>query len=266
MAHSHINLYSIFNKKLYMTTFHSIILDCPHCSTLMNDYELMSYTVHNSISWSDGKCDSGAPDNHQIKICAVCHLPFWKADAALPDDPDWDTEGLYGPLNIHDLPWRFDDNRQEMQIKFYNDLIEDSFADEDDKEIYLRTRLWWSINDIIRSLPNWTNARNWGQLSEIKNHRHKSLKLFGKYKTLLDKNLNRLMFLCIKKGDVDLIHLAEMYREKGDFGKAIEILLQFEGKRGKAYRKMKRKIRQKSIKVFQFVSFSKIVSNLLLLM
>jgi len=233
-----------------MTTFHSIVLDCPHCSTLMNDYELMSYTVHSSTSWSDGKCDNGVPDNNQIKICAVCHLPFWKANATLPDNPDWDTEGLGGPINIHDLPWRFDDNRQEMQIKFYNDLIDDGFADEDDKEIYLRTKLWWSINDIIRNLSKWTSARNLRQLSEIKKHRSKSLKLFGKYKPLLEKNLDRLIFNYIKKGDIDLISLTEMYREKSNFTKAQEILLQFEGEKGKVYGKMKRKIRQKSSKVF----------------
>ncbi len=27
-------------------------------------------------------------------------------EAILPEDPDWDTEGLAGPLNIYDLPWR----------------------------------------------------------------------------------------------------------------------------------------------------------------
>lgn len=234
-----------------MTTFHPIVLDCPHCSTLMSDYELMSYTVHSSISWSDRKCDRAIPDVSEIKICVVCRLPFWKADAALPHNPDWDVaDELTCAMDIRDLLGRFDDNWQEFMINYYDDLIEDDFADNDDRDIYLRIRLWWSINDIIRNLSNWTSARNLRQLREIKNHKRKSLKLYGKYKPLFDQNLDQLIFLYIKKGDVDLIYLADMYREKSNFTKAQEVLMKFEGKKGKVYSKMKRKIRQKSSKVF----------------
>ena len=241
-----------------MTTFHPIVLDCPHCSTLMSDYELMSYTVHHATSWSDGKSDTGIPGMQQIKICAVCHLPFWKADAALPYDPNWDVAGeLGGALDIRDLLEPFDDGLKEFMINFYNDLIEQGFADDDERELYLRTRLWWSINDIIRHQAGSKKPRNLRHLIEMikqyRKHKHlnkERMQLFSKYEQMFTKNLDRLIFFYIKKGDVDLIYLADMYREKSDFNKAQEILMKFEGKKGKVYRKMKRKIRQKSNKVF----------------
>ena len=242
-----------------MTTFHPIVLDCPHCSTLMSDYELMSYTVHSSISWSDGKCDNGVPDNNQIKICAVCHLPFWKADAVLPYDPNWDVAGeLGGALDIRDLLEPFDDGLKEFMINFYDDLIEDGFADDEERELYLRTRLWWSINDIIR---HWSVSRKPGNLRQlikmIKRYRKQkelnkeSMQLFSKYEQMFTKNLDRLIFLYIKKGDVDLIYLADMYREKSDFTKAHEVLMKFEGKKGRVYSKMKRSINKRNSRVFQ---------------
>lgn len=76
------------------------------------------------------------------------------------------------------------------------------------------------------------------------------MKLFKKYEELLKENLNRLIFLYIKKGEVDLLYLADMYREKSDFNKAMEILLKVEQKGG-VYNQMKHKIRRKNKRVFQ---------------
>jgi len=189
--------------------------------------------------------------SEEISICAVCHLPFWRKDASLPEDPDWDTDGLGGPLDIYDLPWHFDENVQELTIEYYKDLLDNDFAYDDEKEIYLRTKLWWSINNIVRNLSTWRSARNMRQLRGIIKHRKKSLQLFRKYKSMLDENLDRLIFLYIKSSEADLLFLANMYREKSDFNRAWEILLKFEGKKGKAYSKIKRKIRQKISYVIQ---------------
>ena len=214
-----------------MTTFHPIVLKCPQCGGLMNDYELMSYTIHHSTVYSDGNSDQH-PMSKVISICAICHLPFWRKEATLPEDPDWDTEGLAAPLNIYDLPWKFDENAQELTIEYYQDLLDNDFAYDDEKEIYLRTKLWWSINNIIRNLSTWQSARNLGQLSGIIKHRRKSLQLFSKYKPLLDQNLDRMIFLYIKSTEADLLFLANMYREKGDFKKAQDVLSKFTGNKG----------------------------------
>lgn len=234
-----------------MTTFHQIAIKCPHCGTLMRDYELMSYTVHTSTTYSDGLCEDGIPKNKDISICVACSKAFWREDAKLSKELDYETmEELEGALDMMNLPWRFDDDRQEKKILFYKDLLENDFADNDLKETYLRTRLWRSINDLVRHLSVWRDARNLKQLRFIIKHRKESLRLFKKYEGLSNENLKRLIFLYIKKGDVDLLYLADMYREKNDFNKAMEILLQVERK-GAIFNQMKHKIRRKNSRVFQ---------------
>jgi hypothetical protein len=218
---------------------------------MMRDYELMSYTVHNSTTYSDGLCDDGISKIKDISICAACNKAFWREDAKLTEELEWEAmEELEGALDMMDLPWRFDDDRQEKKIIFYKELLENDFADNDWKETYLRTRLWWSINDLVRHLSRWHHARNLKHLRFILKHRKESLRLFKKYEDLSNENLNRLIFLYIKKGDVDLLYLADMYREKSDFNKAMEILLKVEQKGG-VYNQMKHKIRRKNSRVYQ---------------
>ncbi len=234
-----------------MTTFHQIAIKCPHCGTLMRDFELMSHTVHTSTTYSDGLCEDGVSKIKDISICTNCSQAFWREDAKLSKELDYEAmEELEGALDMMDLPWRLDDDRQEKKILFYKDLLENDFADNDMKEIYLRTRLWWSINDLVRHLSRWHHARNLKHFRFILKHRKENMKLFKKYEELLKENLNRLIFLYIKKGEVDLLYLADMYREKSDFNKAMEILLKVEQKGG-VYNQMKHKIRRKNKRVFQ---------------
>jgi hypothetical protein len=241
-----------------MTTFRPIILKCPQCGTLMSDFELMSFTVHHAVSWSDGKNDNGIPDEREIKICAVCHLPFWKREATLPHDPDWDVgDELGGALDIRDQMEPFDDGWQEFKIQFYSNLISEDFAGDDDQEIYLRTRLWWAINDLIRYHTGFGKPKSLQPLTDrIKQYKKrrqeadKRLKLFNSFHQMFGHNLDRLIFLTIKNGDVDLLYLADMYREKGDFEKAMDILGKYEGEEKSIYQAMKREIRRKNGKVF----------------
>jgi len=243
-----------------MTTFHSVVLKCPQCGTLMSDFQLMSYTVHHATSWSDGKSDTGMPDNSEIKICAVCHLPFWKADATLPYDPDWDVaDELGGALDIRDQLEPFDDGWKEFKIQFFAGLIDECFADDDDKEMYLRTQLWWAINDLIRYYIGFRKPKSFQQLiylfKQYKKRRQElkdRLQLYNSHQALFKENLDRLIFLFIKKGDVDLLYLASMYREKGNFSKAKEILQQYEGNKNEVYRKLRLKLWMKRRKVFRF--------------
>lgn len=234
-----------------MTTFHEIAIKCPHCGELMRDYELMSYTVHRSINYSDGFCDNGISKIKDISICAQCNGVFWREDAKLGEELDMKVmDGLESALDMMDLPWKFDEDRQEKQILFYEELLKSEFADNDWKEFYLRTRLWWSINDLVRHLSGLSSAKDLKQFRFILKHRRESSRLFKKYEELIKENLDRLIFLYIKEGNVDLIYLADMYREKSDFKKAMEILLKVEQK-GAIYNKMKHKIRRKNKRVFQ---------------
>jgi hypothetical protein len=120
-----------------MTLFHSVILKCPKCGGLMTSFELMSYTVHNKPeSWSDGQTGFGIPQVDRIGICPICREPFWKEDYTLPDDPDWQShEDLASVMDLMDLEWYFDDDRDVKTIAFFYDLLETYLADTDDKEL-----------------------------------------------------------------------------------------------------------------------------------
>ena len=217
----------------------------------MSAYELMSYTVHRSENYSDGKTEFGVPASKDISICTACRLPFWREDGRLPGDPDWEEHGDLGSvMDLHDLEWIFDDDRDEKTIAFYKDLLDDGFADTDEREIFLRIRIWWSVNDLVRHLSTWRSARNLRMLRAIMKHKRESLSLFESYRELFDQNLERLIFLYIKGDDADLLYLANMYRESGNFSKAREILNKVERKSG-AWRKVKRKVGKKDRKVFQ---------------
>lgn len=229
-----------------MTTFDIIILQCPHCSTLMTDYELMSYTVHKATNWSDGKSDIGQPLNSGICICPDCQRAFWKYDARYTDEMDYELrDELPGSMDLWDLDWRFDDDRSVKKIAWYKDLLNEGFDDEGEKEMHVRTMIWWSINDLIRNLSGWRSARNIRQLSIILDHRRKSKAWFKDQEDLFNENLDRLIYLYIKNGDPDLLFIAEMYRERGNFKKAKEVFDKAEDPHLKYYKTIRKLIRRK---------------------
>ena len=218
----------------------------------MTSYELMSYTVHNEPeSWSDGRTGFGIPQTDRIGICPVCREPFWKEDYKLPDDPDLQPyDDLGGVLDLYDLEWRFDDDRDIKTIEFFYNLLETYLADEDEKELYIRNKLMLSINDLVRYNTPWWEARNYTMLKRIIENRRQSLKKFNNLGMMRRDNLERMIFLYIKSEDVDLLFLAELYRQHENFKKAAEILNKVERK-GNTWKKIRKKARRGDPFVFQ---------------
>jgi len=235
-----------------MTLFHPVVLKCPQCGALMTSYELMSYSVHSEPeSWSDGKTGSGIPQVDRIGICPVCRVPFWKKDYTLPDNPDWQPhDELADVMDLLDLEWRFDDDRDIKAVDYYYNLLDTYLPETDEKELYIRNRLMWCINDLVRYNTPWWKARNYRMLKAIVKNRRESLEKFDKLAKMMRDNLERMIFLYIKSDDVDLVFLAELYREHGNFKKAAEILGKVERKTG-TWRKFSRKVRRKDNIVFK---------------
>jgi len=237
-----------------MTTFDIRTVKCPHCGTLMTHYELMSYTVHDLESWSDGKVDAGIPEMKRAGICAGCRKEFWIEDAKLPRDFEPPAgEELETVKDVYDLDWIFDDDRELKAIMYYYNLLKDGFADTDEREYYLRSHLLWSVNDLVRYRPAWWRARNFGMLTRMLNSRRKGKRKFEVFDLIHTENLKRLIFLLIKSGDVDLLYLAELYREAGNLDKAAEILEKVEIK-GKTYKRIRKKVRRKDRIAFKLRS------------
>lgn len=234
-----------------MTTFESILLKCPHCSTLMSAFELMSYTVHSCVSWSDGKSDAGIPDMGQISICPACEKEFWKDDAIVrPDEGHEPQHEVPSAMDVYDLEWNFAIDRDVRKIVYYEKLINDGFADTDVKEFFLRTRLWWAINDIVRSLTPLHAVRNLGMLSAILSHRRKSKRLYRSFASLRNENLDALIRIYQQDPAIDPLYQANMFRERGLFRMASGILDEVERKDG-TWRKLKKKVRKRNNRVFK---------------
>lgn len=234
-----------------MTTFHLNVLKCPHCSQMMTSYDLTSYTVHEADYWSDGKTGFGVPSLNKIGICPSCDKEFWKEDSRMDMDRGEIEEELPDCKEADDPGWHFEAEGKLREIKYYSDLIEKGFGTTDEKELYLRIRLRWALNDLVRYMPLYRHARNLGMLTEIHRRRREARKIFALYEERRTENLERLIYLYIKSGEVDLIVLAEMYRESGNFGKALEVLNRSQEKE-KTYRKLKRLIRNKNAMIYRF--------------
>lgn len=234
-----------------MTTLDLSVLKCPYCSQLMISYELMSYTVNEAEYWSDGKTGFGIPSSGMIGICPSCKNEFWKEESRLEMDRGEIEEDLPYCMDTGDLGWHFEDDGKEKKIAYYIGLIEKGFASKDEYEIYIRLRLRWAINDLIRYLPEYKKARKLGMLNDIHRKRREARNLFDGYDKIRIENLQQLIYLYIKSGEVDFIVLAEMYRETGKYGKALEVLYHTR-EPVKTYRKLKRLIRRKNKGIYKF--------------
>ena len=233
-----------------MTTLDLSVLKCPYCSQLMISYELMSYTVNEAEYWSDGKTGFGIPSSGRIGICPSCSKEFWKEDNKLDIDRMDIQEELPSCMDTGDLGWHLEDDGKEREIAYYIGLIEKGFASKDEYEIYIRLRLRWAINDLIRYMPEYKKARKLGMLSDIRRKRREARNLFDGYVKIRTENLKQLIYLYIKSGEVDFIVLAEMYREAGKFVKALEVLYHTQ-EPAKTYSKLKRLIRRKKKGIYK---------------
>jgi len=247
-----VRILTFTGKDAFMTLLNPIVTKCPHCGSLMSDYELMSYTVFHSENYSDGKSDNGIPDEKMVSICVECRRPFWRNDAILPGgDHGEASAGLPFAGDINEYLWDFEDNRQLQRIGFYKGLLDDGFHDSDEKEAYLRTRLWWAVNDLLRYRRRWMPPFRPRLILEAIRHNRMNRRLFMSYRQLMQKNLERLMFLYIKGGDADPLYLANMYREKGDFAKAAGIIAKSDSKKDVFFRLLVKRIRRRDSMVFE---------------
>lgn len=134
-------------------------------------------------------------------------------EKVLPIDERWDIEEIAFPdiwinapspmglgLNDH-IKAINDDNIINSDIRL-NRYSED--VDLNEKEIYLRKRLWWFINDTIRN-----NEQEEIPESLINTNR---------------ENLGKLLQILSDKKSEHIIMKAEIYRQLGDFNKAINYI------------------------------------------
>jgi tetratricopeptide (TPR) repeat protein len=240
-----------------MTTLHHVFIRCPHCKKELSDYGIMSYSVFRSTVFSDGKMISEPYVDHDrdIALCEACGKLFWREDAEeLTEDTEYYKKELVKAGDIMDLPLALAEDFPEKLVSLYDELIRNGFAGSQERRMYLRIRLWWAINDLVRNysplrkqLSGVNSISGLGRfLKEKKNKR----KAFKHYRKLFEENLRELIKIYSTITDEDTLMLAEMHRELGNYSAALSLLAGLDHLTWKAYRKIRSASRWKRKKVF----------------
>jgi len=275
-----------------------VYIKCPECGKWYSHTELMSYSVFGNVeSWSDGK--SINPNMSEYSFlpfakCDACANFFWFEDCKqLPDyeihayldkkelinateedvkdfltaNPNFSLDGNNG-LSLDYPPPDYWFNLPEYLIKDLIALLENKAALNEDREIYVRTKLWQHINDLVRDRKNpivihfrnihsFKSAFSFRHLIEYVRFTIQNKKLYKSYKSLLHENLEQLKLLHEKTIDYEdsVIPLIEIERELGNFSKAKALIsgIKFNGEsRYKLFlKKSKRYINKKSSRIFK---------------
>lgn len=241
-----------------MTTFQPIILQCPSCEQKMYNYELMSYTVYSSTVYSDSKTitDSFVDDNRAFRFCPSCKQALWVEDAILEVENPYElVDSVPNALDMFELPFNMSENFMQNKIDLYEILLKQGFAYSNEKKYYLRIRLWWSMNDLIRNKVSF--LRLFKELFHRKRFCHLYManrdqkKVFRSHDGLFADNLLQLIKLTDTETKEDYLMLSEMYRELGQFGKAKKTIKMINVDNRAFVKKLKRQLFFHRKKVFK---------------
>lgn len=191
-----------------MTLIDSTILTCPHCGKYVRTLEILSYHVFETVLFSDGKADTTPilPNVSRILICPECNEVFWKDDAEQVADSNNEMDKLKSVSVPGDLFAVRNSEDLLGQARYYFNLIKENFANNNERETYLRILLWHELNDIVRyNIP-------------VK------LTVLEERELILRENLLNLIKTFDPTYEEEKLLLAEMYRELGEFEFSQKIL------------------------------------------
>lgn len=186
---------------------------CPKCETIYSYQEETENKDTPLEIWTDGfELSPSRKELIKFAQCPGCETYFWLKENAI-EEPQ-------GSENVKaiDNSWSFD-NVGKKELDITKDTLQKGLASSLKKEIYLRTKLWQVINHLSRKYEGQGFFKNLFKTTEHKD----SLKLYKLNSTLKMNNLIRLANLLKKdkKKAEDHMLFAEIYREMGDFSKAM---------------------------------------------
>jgi len=149
-----------------------------------------------------------------------------------------------------------DDNYRVDLIRYYEKLLKQGFAYNNTRKYYLRMRLWWAVNDLVRySVPFYKLFKILifeGRLRHFLKDRYQQRKLFKSFNLLFKYNVEQLILLVDPEDeDADFL-LAEMNREIGKFKSAKKYITESNGTNSFVAKRLKRAIFYRKKLVFQF--------------
>lgn len=174
----------------------NFIHSCPNCGNLISKGSLMSGNTFGAKMYSDGKRIAPMlPDFPDITKCKKCGEIFWlskKNKIGDYDDPEINPE------------WKYTDNAEFLEIEDYYTALKNGIFSSKNEELAIQRNIWWAYNDRIRNGQNIFNdksdERNWLN------------------------NINELKSLLNPSDINQLIMLAEVHRNLGDFENCIKLI------------------------------------------
>jgi len=232
--------------------------ECPFCNTLTTHLNVMSYSLHNVESWSDGKVmDSNFNEYSNLLFtkCRNCNELFWYSETKKISDIELTrfrttAEGnnaaqsflakhsdlLNATENIPVNSYPFDEHWFAMPDYFIRDLqkmLDNNSCNTLEKETYIRIKLWQHINDLVRFRKNTIfqhikhsdGIKSLFNFSILKKERATQKHKKALYLSLSEMRINNLTRLCQifeqNSSDIDNKRmLIELYRELKQFDKA----------------------------------------------
>jgi hypothetical protein len=175
------------------------VLYCPFCRSSYQMQSIISGNTFGGIRFSDGQSFYPMlPVQPQITRCDTCDNFFWIKDLDINEN----IENFVGESEPPFVRWLEQDEWMEAITKIiYRDPEE---------ETYLRLQLWWVLNNKFRN-----------------EDRHSPVHEEFPEELYFD-NLNALLNLFEEDDEVNLILLAEIYRELSKFEKALDLLKEAE--------------------------------------
>lgn len=190
-----------------MTLIESILLRCPQCDKLLNDIRFDSFTVLDSEQYSDGVMLSSPPmpEDTGLRICHYCDSVFWAEDYTIEtNEPSKNAENAHKPSDLFIKKTAVDKLNNAL---FHLDLLEKKIAETIEKEIAIRLYIWQKLNDIKRF--------------DLK---FKDKTLEPLFLSVYANNIDKLKQIYKPQYEMQSLLYAEMYRESGEYEKAINII------------------------------------------
>jgi len=211
---------------------------CPKCDTIISYIDMISGNTIDGEIWSDGMIESSMFYNVlKYNKCSNCNSFYWLSDNLIKEPENFE--------NINRIEESFDfENLYKPMIDNAIEALQSGVANSEEKEIFIRIKLWQSINNLIRHSKNRSFGRKLYCIFFKSKEEKINYKLYVSYIETKNQNLQKLAFLLQNsKVTEDYLIICEIYRELGCFEdaklwlKKIENKSSFSKKRLSALRK-----------------------------
>jgi len=173
------------------------LYECPNCGNLIQNRSLMSGNTFDAELYSDLKrITPMLPEVPNLIECKKCRNIFWLSKTKKIGDYSWGDDP--NPL------WENADLADFLSIHNYFKALKANVAENQNEELFIRKRIWWSYNDRLRK---------GGKLFRFIND-----------EVRWEENIHRLLELLDIEQVDQKIMIAELHRNLGDFERCMELI------------------------------------------